>query len=93
MVGTPCKTSGLRLITDLPASPSSLAFLAAGQVTGLPITPVHPQSIVIGTQPQRQGANRSSWRLAVCWRCCSFEVVELSLELVQPQLQTLNGCF
>ena len=93
MVATANKTFGLRLILELPASPSSLAFLAAGQVTGLTITPVQPQSIVIGTQPQSKGANRSSWRLAVCWRCRSLEVVELSLELVQPQLQTLNGCF
>lgn len=53
MVETVSKTSGLRLTVELPASPSALAFMAAGQVTGLPITPVQPQSIVIGTQPQR----------------------------------------
>ena len=53
MVAAAKSTPEVRMISALPASPSSFAFLAAGQVTGLSITPVQPQSIVIGTQPQR----------------------------------------
>ena len=78
------RTPALSLIPDLPASPSPLAFLAAGQVAGLSISPIQPQSIVLCPQPQRQGANRSCWSLAVSWRSYPLDVVELLLELVQP---------
>ena len=53
MAAAVTRTLELRVIPDLPASPSPLAFLAAGQVTGLSITPIQPQSIVICPQPQR----------------------------------------
>ena len=49
MVAAAKSTPEVGMISALPASPSAFAFLAAGQVTGLPITPIQPKSIVVGS--------------------------------------------
>ena len=49
MVAAAKSTPEMRMISALAASPSAFAFLAAGQVTGLPITPIQPKSIVVGS--------------------------------------------
>ena len=67
MVAAARSTPEVRVISALPTCPSSFAFLAAGQVTGLPITPIQPKSIVVGSQPQSEGANGASRGFAVSW--------------------------
>ena len=84
MVAAAKSTPEVRVISALPASPSSFAFLAAGQVTGLPITPIQPKTIVVGSQPQCEGANGASRGLAISWSWCPFEVIELLFELIHP---------
>ena len=63
--------------------PDTLALLRADQIARLAVGPVHPKSVILGADPQGEGAEGACRGLAVGRSQC----LKLLLQLVEPLLK------